>query len=74
MDQKCVNKLLELQESLRFDPDYQALQEEHTARNARFLETVNALDRQQQDAIFDYLGVLLEMHNKMLERVCLTDG
>ena len=70
MDQKCVHKLLEMEESIRLDSDYQALLAEHTVRNARFLEIVNALDRQQQDVIFDYLGVILEIHNRMLEFAC----
>ena len=65
-----IEKILSIQEALLQDVQYQQVTAEHTVLNARFLETVNALEKQQQDAIFDYLGLILQMHLKMLEYTC----
>lgn len=70
MNREVSDKILSIQEALLQDVQYQQVAAEHTVLNARFLETVNALEKQQQDAIFDYLGLILEMHNKMLELAC----
>ena len=67
MNQSTAQKILEVQEALRSDPAYQALVAEHEVRNARFLKTVNALEEPQRDAIFDYLGLIVEMHTRQLE-------
>ena len=70
MNREVSDKILSIQEAILQDAQYQQLAAEHTALNARFLEIVNALDKQQQDAIFDYLGLILQMHIKMLEYAC----
>ena len=70
MDKTVAMRIMDIQESLMDDPSYQELLAEHAVLNARFLETVNGLEKHRQDAIFDYLGVFLEMHNRMLELAC----
>ena len=50
------------------DETYRQLMDEHGARNERFLEVVQSLSEEQQTAIYDYLGVLIEMHLRMLEQ------
>ena len=70
MDKQATVKLLTVQEALLDDPGYQALLREHEILNARFLETVKALEESQRSAIFDYLGLLTEMHTRQLEQAC----
>lgn len=70
MNQKAAMKLLTVQEALLDNPEYRALLEEHEILNTRFLETVEALEESQRSAIFDYLGLLVEMHTKQLEQAC----
>ena len=70
MKKDIAQKILDMHEALREDGAYQALLAEHEARNARFLETVNALEESQRAAIFDYLGLLIEMHTRQLNQAC----
>ena len=70
MEQSTAHKILDIQEALRSDPAYQALIAEHEVRNTRFLETVNALEKSQRAAIYDYLGLIVEIHTRQLEWAC----
>ncbi len=70
MEQSTAHKILDIQEALRSDPAYQALVAEHEIRNARFLKTVEALTESQRSDIFDYLGLIVEMHTRQLEWAC----
>ena len=68
MSREASRKLLQLQEAAMEDETYRQLMDEHGARNERFLEVVQSLSEEQQTAINDYLGVLIEMHLRMLEQ------
>ena len=66
MDKTIVNRLFDIQDAMRQDPDCRSLYEEHAFLNARFLETVESLTAEQKDAVFDYIGLLVEMHLRTL--------
>ena len=68
MRKELSKKILQLQEAAMEDETYRQLMDEHGARNERFLEVVQSLSEEQQTAIYDYLGVLIEMHLRMLEQ------
>ena len=68
MSREASRKLLQLQEATMEDETYRQLMDEHGARNERFLEVVQSLSEEQQTAIYAYLGVLIEMHLRMLEQ------
>lgn len=70
MEQKAMDKLLQIEETLRSDPVYQHLVAEHKERNVRFLAMAKELDREQQDILYDYLGLLIQMHTEMLLAAC----
>lgn len=52
----AVDKLLEIEEFMRTDESYRQLTAEHEILNARFLEMLDDLEKEQQDLILDYLG------------------
>ena len=62
--------MLQIEEALREDPGYQHLMAEHEVLNPRFLAAVEELGQEQQDAIYDYLGLLIQMHTEMLLKAC----
>ena len=66
MKKYAVDRLLEIEEALRLDEGYQHLMAEHHSMNARFLALLEELEEEQQDTIYDYLGLLLQMHTEML--------
>ena len=68
MRKELSKKILQLQEAAMEDETYRQLMDEHGARNERLLEVVQSLSEEQQTAIYDYLGVLIEMHLLMLEQ------
>lgn len=70
MKNNAVDKLLEIEEALRMDAGYQHLVAEHGALNARFLAVLEELEKEQQDVICDYLGLLIQMHTEMLLKAC----
>ena len=70
MKSRAVDKLLQIEESLRVDEAYQHLMEEHRVLNARFLTALEELSKEQQDVICDYLGLLTQMHTEMLLKAC----
>ena len=70
MKKQVVDKMLQIEEALREDPGYQHLMAEHEVLNPRFLAAVEELGQEQQDAIYDYLGLLIQMHTEMLLKAC----
>ena len=70
MKKYAVDKLLEIEEALRLDEGYQHLMAEHATLNARFLALLEELEEEQQNLIYDYLGLLLQMHTEMLLKAC----
>ena len=67
MKKDLLWKLWETQEQMRYDPEYQALFSQWEDRNARFLNMLNSLEREQQEEFFDYLSYMLELHYKTIE-------
>ena len=70
MKNPAVDKLLEIEEFMRTDESYQLLMKEHEVLNARFLSLLEELEEAQQDILYDYLGVLIQMHTEMLLKAC----
>lgn len=70
MKNPAVDKLLEIEEFMRTDENYQHLMKEHEVLNGRFLSLLEELEEAQQDILYDYLGVLIQMHTEMLLKAC----
>ena len=61
------DKILDAQEMLSAKPEYENLMKEYELRNKRFLEQVKTMNPEQQSAVWDYCGMLIEMHLHTLE-------
>ena len=70
MEKYAVDKMLQLEEALRLDGRYQQLMAEHEILNTRFLRAAETMTEAQQDAVYDYLGLLIQMHTEMLLKAC----
>jgi hypothetical protein len=70
MKNPAVDKMLEIEEFMRTDENYQHLMAEYETLNTRFLSLLEELEEVQQDIIYDYLGVLIQMHMEMLLKAC----
>ena len=69
MNKAIFDKILDAQEMLSAKPEYQNLIKEYELRNERFLEQVKTMNPEQQAAVWDYCGMLIEMHLHTLEIV-----
>ena len=67
MDKAIFDKILDAQEMLSAKPEYENLMKEYELRNKRFLEQVKTMNPEQQSAVWDYCGMLIEMHLHTLE-------
>ena len=67
MNKAIFDKILDAQEMLSVKPEYQNLIKEYELRNERFLEQVKTMNPEQQSAVWDYCGMLIEMHLHTLE-------
>ena len=72
MDKSVFDKIWQAREILSRDPEYQNLVQEHILLNARFLKQVETMNPQQREAVWDYCGLLIEMHLRTLE-IALSD-
>ena len=70
MRKDLSQKILAIREAALDDEIYRELMQEHTVRNAQFLATMETLSCEQQEVVYDYLGVLVQMHYRMLELEC----
>ncbi len=70
MERQTMYKIMQIQENVWKEPEFQTLASEHDTLNQRFLKVVGMLAPEQQAAVFDYVGLLIEMRNKVLEYVC----
>jgi len=70
MEKQAVDKLMEIEEALRVDEGYRHLMAEYEAISPRFLAVLEQLEKEQQDAVFDYLALLIQMHTEMLLKAC----
>ncbi len=68
MDKNALNKLLTAQEALMTDRRYLKLYQEYQSRSSAFLSFMEK--QENPDAVWDYLGVCVEMHLHLLELIC----
>jgi len=67
MDKAVFEKILAAQEELHNSPEYHNLMEEYLRLNERFLQQVQTMTPEQQSAVWDYCGMLIEMCLHTLE-------
>jgi len=67
MNREVVNRIWELQEQMMEDEEYRDLLAGREAYNAQFLALLDTLTKEQEAAVLNYLGYLMEIHYKMLE-------
>lgn len=67
VDQRIKERYLDLQETIRKDSGYQALVREYEILSRQLSGQMEAMTRDQQDAVTDYCGLLIELQWKVLE-------
>ena len=67
MNKMIFEKILTAQEKLYCDSEYQTLMEEYASLQERFLEQVETMNPEQREAVWDYCGMLIEMHLHTLD-------
>lgn len=67
MDRSAALKILDIQEAMGKQKDFQPLIAEYQMLSAKFQEAAKTFTKEQWDAVFDYLGVLNEIHLRTLE-------
>ena len=63
-------KLLKIQAIAHKDTAFQRLSQEYDLLDSRLQLALKTMDEQQQNAVTDYIGLLIEMHMKLLEIAC----
>lgn len=66
MDKYLMDRIWDAQGELSADPQYAELLKEYRIKNAALLDQLETMTALQQDSVMDYLGVLTELHLKML--------
>ena len=66
MDNYLMDRIWDAQGELSADPQYAELLKEYRIKNAELLDQLETMTALQQDSVMDYLGVLTELHLKML--------
>ena len=66
MDKYRMDRIWEAQGELSADPQYAELLKEYRIKNAALLDQLETMTALQQNSVMDYLGVLTELHLKML--------
>lgn len=66
MDNYLMDRIWDAQGELSADPQYAELLKEYRIKNAALLDQLETMSALQQDSVMDYLGVLTELHLKML--------
>ena len=67
MDSKMTQYILNLQDRIHTDEEYQRLMDEYTYRNEQLLDQLKTMNPEQRSAVWDYLGLMIELHFKILE-------
>lgn len=70
MKKEGVERLILAQEKAVADPEYQALNEEYRKLSGRFDAFLLNLPEEQRNLVMDYLGIVIQMHSKMLILAC----
>lgn len=66
MDKYLMDRIWDAQGELSADPQYAELLKEYRIKNAALLDQLETMTALQQNSVMDYLGVLTELHLKML--------
>ena len=67
MEREVMIRIWDLQEKMREDIEYRELCEKREIMSETFLTTLEGMTREQERAVLEYLGYLLEMHYKTIE-------
>lgn len=70
MNQERNLQMIAVQERVMADPEYQALNEEYRKLSGRFDAFLRNLPEEQRNLVMDYLGIVIQMHSKMLIYAC----
>ena len=70
MDTKTVQRILQVQDVLREDPQYQHLYQEYLLYSKAFSRLMEEISPEHKAPLQDYLGDCCEMHIRMLEIAC----
>jgi len=66
VDRKLTEFYDRLYKNAAEDADYCRLAAEHRAANDRLLKELETMTDAQRDAVLDYLGLVAEIHNRLL--------
>ena len=70
MDRNTALNMVAIQEAAAQDEDYRKLLEEYRERNVQMLRLLRFLPQKQAEILEDYLGLVAEMHRRLLELAC----
>lgn len=70
MDRNTALNMVAIQEAAAQDEDYRKLLEEYRERNVQMLRLLRLLPQKQAEILEDYLGLVAEMHRRLLELAC----
>ena len=67
MDKAVFEKIVTAQECLLQNPEHKLLLAEYEQIHEHFLEQVKTMNEEQRSAVWDYCGMLIEIHLHTLE-------
>lgn len=70
MRSETALKIAQIQDQAMHEVEYQVLLAEYGQRNSELVHFLAALPEGERSVIEDYLGLVAEMHCKMLEIAC----
>lgn len=70
MDREVVRKILDIQDTMRRDPEYERLLTDYERYMGEFMDIMRSLLEEQRSSLENFLGVSVLMHLKMLELAC----
>ena len=70
MDKAVAEKIFAIQDTAQRDEAYRQLLAEHEVQNQRFLQALESMPQPQREAVEDYLGLVAQMHLRLLELAC----
>ena len=73
MNPEIAQRIVAVQEAAGQDEQYRTLLEEYRTLDRQFLEILPTLTKAQCDTVTDYIGLIAQMHRRMLEIACSAD-
>lgn len=70
MQKNALENLQMLQEALRSDEEYQAMEKEYRLRHVQLRKVLEALPEEQRAVILEYIGLCAEMDVRTTEVAC----